>query len=341
MTERVSTVPLDQIARAIAPLVADFERDQRSLSFTGVFGRTRLQVRPVDHTARDGSRISEVVTIHTDLPDEVTLADLGREQGLSGLNTLASTSALMHMARGGALASQGVTRLVSRLSVFDGDDEAWQLYAPLLSFTAVFQADFMSRTFRGVADPEGDPGFEPLYLADEPSRWGAVEFERAQDLIHRMGLFGNSGADGLACEFPWDAGATSQLVHLSRGEQKQTSLLTLSTREAHPVLGNGLLCRLALPVTYGPGKAVEAACRLNLLELLATDAPPFFGAWCVDSDTGHLTFVNFWPNFFHRPGTASNLLIWMLARTEVAKRWVETDSHLRVLGVEDTREEFY
>ena len=105
---------------------------------------------------------------------------------------------------------------------------------------------------------------------------------------------------------------------VSGGERKRTSLLMLKTEERHPCLGNGLFCRLVLPISYPLEKAAEVVHRLNRLELAATDAPPFFGAWCVEPKSGMPTFVCFWPNALYAPGTSTNIAVWMGHRSRIA-----------------------
>jgi hypothetical protein len=63
----------------------------------------------------------------------------------------------------------------------------------------------------------------------------------------------------------------------------------------------------------------ETANRLNLFEFEAVDAPPFFGAWCVDFATKSLAHVGFMPNLLYIPGTAMNVAAWMMARSKIAR----------------------
>jgi hypothetical protein len=180
---------------------------------------------------------------------------------------------------------------------------------------------------------EGDDT-EVLPEAHATSPWGARDFDVAQELLDRIGILANSDATGLTAEFPWDEGAVSHVEGFLGGSQGRTSLLRLTTTERHPALGNGLLCRLTLPVSYPEELLARAACRLNLLELVAIDAPPFLGAWTVDPETLSLTFVTFWPNLLYRPGVVANLTTWMMARSERAKRWTEVDTTLCALARE-------
>lgn len=326
-----SSVPLDDIAELTERLGVSVEREPNGLSIQGMLGTTRLQVRPSNHSGSPVGRVAEIVTIHTDLP-EFPLGGDGEDERLSTINRHAATSALVAMRRG------EVVRLVSRLSIFEDDHQCWRLYTPLLVFGMRFQSELFDRTIVDLLKPPGVPQYEPLYASGEQSRWYGDEIDTAKSALDRMGLFVNAEPDSLTCEFPWDEGAYSQMASLFGVETEgggRTSLLRMTTEESHPSLGNGLLCRLTLPVSFPPDLAAEAACRLNLLELLGVDAPPFFGAWCAAPGTGDLTFVTFWPNAFYQEGSGANLAVWMLARTEVAKRWVKTDTVLRDLERQD------
>ena len=78
-----------------------------------------------------------------------------------------------------------------------------------------------------------------------------------------------------------------------------------------------------LPVNYPFEKAAEAVHRLNQLEHAAMDAPPYFGAWGVEPNSGMPTFVCFWPNALYAPGTSTNIAVWMAHRSRIAKTWLE------------------
>jgi hypothetical protein len=322
-----SSVPLDEIVGLIETFGIAVERDETGFSFQARFNRTRLNVRPVDQTASDGSRVTDVVTIHTDLP-EFPLAHLGAERGLSALNMNAVMSALVSMRRG------QVTRLVNRLSVFEGDHECWKLYTPMLSFAAVSQSDAFYQTVK-QADPSQDHGdTEVLPEANSGSPWDASDFDQAQELLDRVGVLAFSDATGLSAELLWDEGTVSHMERLFAGGGGRTSLLRLTTTERHPALGGGLLCRLVLPVSYPEETLPKVACRLNLLELVAIDASPFFGAWTVDPETRSVTFVSFLPNVLYRCGVVANLTSWAIARNQRAKRSTEVDTTLCTLARE-------
>ena len=105
-------------------------------------------------------------------------------------------------------------------------------------------------------------------------------------------------------------------------EHKRTSLLQLTTLEAHPRIGNGLFCRLELPLKMSDEEAAETASRFNLLEYAALDSPPFFGSWCSSPQSGRVTYVSFWPNLLFHPGTAAMVASWMEHRSAQAYQWI-------------------
>jgi hypothetical protein len=328
-SRRISSVPLDNILATVQRLIPEVDREEHGFSFRGRFGTTHLHVRSLDHMAKMGRRITDVVTISTDIAD-FPVPQGGAEDGLSALNRNAALSALVLMRRGES------TVLVTRLSAFEGDDEAWNLYTPMLALAAVYQSECFVQTMLRLGPSRKIDDTEVLPEGNAASPWGALDFDLAQELLDRGGVLANSDATGLTAEFPWDEGAVSHVEGFLGGPLGRTSLLRLTTTERHPALGNGLLCRLSLPVSYPEHSLAHAACRLNLLELVAIDAPPFLGAWTVDNDTSSLTFVTFWPNLLYRPGVVANLTTWVVARNERAKRWTEVDTTLAREGDQST-----
>jgi len=328
--KRISSVPLDDILATVRRLIPSVHPEPHGFSFRGRLGTTHLHVQPVDHRTKDDSRITDVVTITTDLTD-FPIPSETPEVNLAALNMNAVMSALMLVRRGKTAV------LSSRLSAFEGDDEAWNLYTPMLAFAAVFQSEVFVQTVRR-ADPswEEDDDTEVLPESNAASPWDAGDFDLAQDFLDRIGVLANGDATGLTAEFPWDPGATSQIERFfGRDPGGRTSLLRVTTTERHPALGNGLLCRLVLPVSYPTDHLLaRAACRLNLLEAVAIDAPPFLGAWTVDPASKSPTFVTFHPNLMYRPGVVANITTWMMARSERAKRWTEVDTGLGALARE-------
>jgi hypothetical protein len=272
-------------------------------------------VTPVGVDTIDRDKVANVISIVTELPE---LPIPSTDEALAAYNMGAGFSAAIRDDETGCI------QLVSRLSCFEDDDDAWGLYVPMVAFAAISQSHTFLEFLRSQLN-NSDAAPESVFAgAVERSRWGAEDFELTQEQLDQFGIFANGDEGGLTAEFPWDAGAVSSMDWLFTGGEKQrTSLLTLTTAENHPCLGNGLFCRLVLPVSYSFEKAAEVAHRLNQLELAAIDAPPFFGAWCVSPSSGMPTFVCFWPNMLYAPGTSTNIAVWMGHRSRIAKTWVE------------------
>lgn len=312
---RDNFAPLEAIIELIESGIGSVSREPDGVSFDGSIGTTRIRVTPIDVDAVDRAKITNVISIVTELPE---LPIASEDAPLAVCNMGAAFSAAIRNEETGRI------DLVSRLSCFEGDDEAWSLYVRMVAFAAMFQSDiflkFLSQQLSG-SDIEVEGEFAG---GDEPPPWGAEDFQLTQERLDQIGIFANGGEGGLTAEFPWDAGAVSQMENLiTGGERKRTSLLLLKTEENHPCLGNGLFCRLALPISYPFERAAEVVHHLNRLELAATDAPPFFGAWCAEPNSGTPTFVCFWPNALYAPGTATNIATWMMHRSRIAKTWVD------------------
>jgi hypothetical protein len=241
-TKASSAVPLEVIAELIEDEVGAVQRESGGVFFDGTIGTTHIRVTPVDVDTIDGGRIANIVSIVTELPE---LPIPSTDQALAAYNMGAGFSAAIRDEETGCI------QLVSRLSCFEDDDEAWSLYVPMIVFAAMYQSDtfvkFLAEQYiKAHAEPESE-----IAKAVEPSRWGAEDFELTQEQLDQFGVYANGGEGGLTAEFPWDAGAVSSMDWLvSGGERKRTSLLTLTTEESHPCLGNGLFCRLVIPISY-------------------------------------------------------------------------------------------
>lgn len=85
-------------------------------------------------------------------------------------------------------------------------------------------------------------------------------------------------------------------------------LFGMTTTEAHPLYGNGVLCRLELPVPPGASNSAHLVDQLNRRELGRPDFAPLYGAWCTGPRA--LTFVTFVPNQCCLPSLLQNLTAW-------------------------------
>ncbi len=238
-TKASSVVPLEVIAELIEGEVGQIQGESGGIFFDGTVGTTHIRVTAVDVYTIDREKVANVISIVTELPE---LPIPSTDEALAAFNMGAGFSAAIRDEETGCI------KLVSRLSCFEGDDEAWRLYVPMIAFAAMSQSHtFLKFLAQQLIKSDAEP--ESVFArADEPPRWGAEDFQLTQEWLDQFGIFANGGEGGLTAEFPWDAGAVSSMDWLvSGGERKRTSLLTLTTAESHPCLGNGLFCRLVLP----------------------------------------------------------------------------------------------
>ena len=310
--------PRPELLRAMQQIATIADGDDtaiisdRSITFQNHAERTTISAVPINIDTYDGLRITECITIRTPL----TTFKLFDENRYAFINIFATTGAVV---RG----SDGEDAIVSRLPLFEDDDEALaDLYTPLIANAARLHligplcgADLMQdrKEQRGAAEV-ALPGW------DEPSYWGAHEFEGAKERLRHNGAYANAGPDGLTVEFPWEQGA------VSAGLGDCTSLLQIRADEPHPTAGNGLFFRLDLPLRLSDEDTQRWAAKLNRAEAEAVDAPPFFGAWCCLPDSGTLSFAGFWPNLLYKQGTVTNIAFWSWARSRFARQVIGNSS---------------
>ena len=224
-------------------------------------------------------------------------------------NTLTALGALVQDNDTGQLS------MISRLSIFEGEDTSWQLYAPLIAFIALLQSHALLNAIKQQIDMDTiDLG---LPEKDQPSRWSGEEFDFAAFQLNRIGVLAFADTDGLSAEIPLAPDAISVI----NGDE--TSLLQIKSDTVHPAVGRGLFYKLELPIRFEEDELVYFANKLNQTEMESVDSPPFVGAWCSQLDNGLLSYVGFWPNLMYQPGTALNIAIWMLHRNKQAWAWIE------------------
>ena len=304
--------PRPELIEAMRQIATIAEGDEtavisdREITFQNRAQRTTITAEKVDLETVDGLWISERLRIRTPLD---AFEDYGDEH-LAIVNTFATTGAIVRDAERG-------DAIVSTLPVFDVDTEALaDLYTPVVANAALLHLIGPLAAASIISGGEDEFGPEELALPawDQPSFWGADDFEYAKDRQRRQGFYCNASPSGLTSEFPWEAGACSAMV----GDC--TSLLQVRADMPHPLAGNGLYYRLDLPVNFTAEEARCCAGELNRFETEGVDTPPFFGAWCCSSASGALSFVGFWPNLMYRFGTAANIAFWCSARSRIARQ---------------------
>ena len=299
-----SLVPLDKIAESIEISVVDVKRTPSGLTFRSDLGETSVSISPRHIKCVDGAEVSEIVSIKTVLPEKLSFIDKSQ---IAFFNTVAALSALMIDEKSGQVS------VASRLSVYKDYEQTWRLFGPLVSYSAILQADSVLGVFRQAFAQEQQTEEGEITESNDPSRWTEKEFEHAHAMLESMGVFANDSPDGLTAEFPWEPGGFSAVAG------HQTSLMMLQANMPHPVLGNGLFFKLELPLQFEETEVVDLSNRMNFAELNAIDSPPFFGAWCTKKESGRLAFVGFWPNLLYQPGTAQNIASWLMHRSQISK----------------------
>ena len=95
--------------------------------------------------------------------------------------------------------------------------------------------------------------------------------------------------------------------------------MRLVTSERHPQLGSGLLTTLQLPIGRETLAAARLVAELNYLEAASWTDFPQLGCWHLaqNRDREGPAFTLFMPNALYRPGLATNIALWFLARA----RW--------------------
>lgn len=154
--------------------------------------------------------------------------------------------------------------------------------------------------------------------SDQPSPITQNEFARVAAWLKDR-VLATHDEDGLTVEFPfWGWMPVCIQKFLGRKPLvRLTSLVQVTRRDFHPILGKGLLLLLRLPVI------LEADLNLHLPRLLnvaeATRWMPFsqLGGWCWDPAVEAPTFVAFVPELIYRPGT----LEWHIQHLELRSAW--------------------
>ena len=301
-----TNVPLDAIAERIKFVSGTIDRQNNRLILPINSGQCVIDARSVNLFTVDGQEISEIISIKSDLPEQ--MPDLNDKQ-ITVFNTLTALGALIRDKDTGDL------NMHSRLSIFKGDDASWQLYTPLIVSIALLQSDALLNAIMQQI------GLETINLNlpehDQPSRWSDAEFDFAAFQLNQIGVLAFAGEYNLSAELPLAPDAVSAI----NGDK--TSLLQIKSDTIHPAVGSGLFYKLELPTWFEEHELVYFANKLNQIEMKSSDAPPFVGAWCSQLDSGRLSYVGFWPNLLYQPGSTFNIAIWMLHRNKQVWAWIE------------------
>ena len=215
----------------------------------------------------------------------------------------------------------------SASAYINGDNEGWapdilanaSIVQPV---NAQIQGEAMSGLLGGTPDvsrPEAlkDAGLDGMLevvdqvyapIGREPSRFaGTEEFEQFAERFGKSDLcFGMGDKAELTLETPFG---------------RDSALVRLVTSERHPQLGSGLLTTLQLPIGRETLAAARLVAELNYLEAASWTDFPQLGCWHLarNRDREGPAFTLFMPNALYRPGLATNIAFWFLARARWAR----------------------
>jgi hypothetical protein len=181
-----------------------------------------------------------------------------------------------------------------------------------------------------------DPELSPLQMTSQDPPFDNASFEAIKAITDRSNYVGSLGDRYFCVEFPWEAGAVTQMARLEEMQNRlrtsqglseeqlermagKTSLLQILVGE-HPLYGRGVRSTLELPFAPDDPATIQMANELNAWELSGADLPPHFGAWCIG--TRALTYASFMPTQFCVPGMLHNLTVWMAARHARVHQWL-------------------
>lgn len=224
--------------------------------------------------------------------------------------------------------SDGKLRIKSRISVFSGEPrEVLDVYIGIIFLGSMIHTHTVHAS---IVDAWRLPiaKAEPLSTSDLDGVWAPALFKRTLSMMKKAGVFANGDGSGLTAEFPWNPGAVAAVETFLGRSRKRTSLLRIECME-HPALGQGLFCRLDLPLNLSDTDAFRLAIELNKMEFTAADWPPFLGAWTSKPESGHPTFVSFWPNCFAKVISLELITTWHAARAKRVPEWLHANAATR------------
>ncbi len=300
--------PVHAVLKTISSVLNDrpnFVAGENRIAFDNAFARTTVSFTPVDVPTPDGCRVTGIAEVRTELPENLHVIT---DMEMAFFNTVAALGALLRDP------ASGKPVIVSRAALLVGDEQMLDRYGLLLHAAVLAHPDQLVTAFMFAEEGKVRPGAEfPRRPAGTPSPWDAAEFESVAGLIRQRGYCANAGATGVRAELDWAPGQVSAMAGDSL-----TSRLTLSATSPHPLFGDGLFCKLELPVAFPQDRVVELVNALNQLDSQAIDAPPFFGAWCAVLGTPRIAWVSFLPDGLYQPGLAGSVAGWMVMRHRIA-----------------------
>ena len=258
---------------------------------------------------------AQFVSIRTPIATDIELSDI---------NLAAISSAIMHFATMAGPVydeKEKTLGLCSLVPVHDDVEEQMGMFLSLASLLQLDAANALGKVFGDAGNGVNALSHHPtsgvrevpdemtnavqavlIPAGKEPVRWPKKEFTDVVDDYMQTppSLMATSGQGSLTVEFPY-------------GEH--SSLCRMTTKDAHPRYGNGLLFvqSFAFP-TMTPTQGTKLALVLNAQELNAEPSGYGLGSFYYDDDT--MKFVSFFPNVSYRPGFLPILYFTAASRAE-------------------------
>jgi hypothetical protein len=143
---------------------------------------------------------------------------------------------------------------------------------------------------------------------------GSEEFEEFADEYARNDVcFGIGDDRGMTLETPFGS---------------ESALISFTTADQYPLLGNGLFVGTQIPGSGDFDDACSTAANLNFLESVDWSDIPQLGCWHplqVSEHETRLAHTCFVPNAFFVEGLVVNLGLWAIGRVQLAKRALRRD----------------
>lgn len=321
--------PLDNAESFLRRIFPSLDRSGGTLRWASGGGLSELKVSPIAERTFDGLLVSEIVMLTHTSP---AFANVPRN-AIAAVNAWATISSFV------PADAAGSARLVAKVGVFSTDREAAErLYAPLLCTEAAVSGWHATRIMRG--QHHMDPEDSPLSLTSQDPPFDNADFEALQQITAQSDYVSSLGERHFTVEFPWDAGAKTNLLNLDAMREEARKAFSLSEDQLdrlagktsllqirfgdHPFYGKGIHCTLELPFPPNDPATVQLVNELNAWELSGADLPPHFGAWCIGSRAA--AYVCFLPTQYCLPGLLSNLTVWMGARQARVREWLKASS---------------
>ena len=258
---------------------------------------------------------AQFVSIRTPIATEVELSDI---------NLAAIGSAIMHYATMAGPVydeKEKTLGLCSLVAVHDDVEEQMGGFLSLASLLQLDAATAMGKVFDDAGNGVNALSHHPtsgvrevpdeltkavqavvIPAGNEPVQWPKEEFTESVEKYMQTppSLMATSGQASLTVEFPY-------------GEH--SSLCRMTTKDAHPRYGNGLLFVQSFPFpTMTPTQGTKMALVLNAQELNTEPAGYGLGTFYFDDDT--MKFVSFFPNVSYRPGLLPILYFTAASRAD-------------------------